>query len=160
MSFCATQVKARYSRNSTNHISEVVKGIIELGTKEKDFSAADQGEVPGVAAPPYFQTKLRLEGPKKCFLGDHPPPPPPYLKVWIRDCFSPQTPTVPSFWPNVVHKQRRLQRRRQRERRNGNRFRLAEQQNLHVHRAFFVPFFAVAVRLRRASAYFYFFWGM
>ena len=43
-------------------------------------------------APPYFQTKLRPEK----FFGDRPylrvwmtlPPPPPYLKVWIRHWIS------------------------------------------------------------------------
>ena len=57
--------------------------------------------------PPYFQTKLRPEGPKK-FLGRPGPlppplnlsqslddcPPSPYLKVWIRHC----TPFIHHIW--------------------------------------------------------------
>ena len=51
---------------------------------------ADLGEgLSGGPGPPYFYTKLRLEGPKKLFFGDRPlhlsqdlddrPPPPPRL---------------------------------------------------------------------------------
>ena len=57
------------------------------------FSRGGSGEGPGL--PPYFVTKLRLEGPKKiCCETGSPPPPlisgsgwpprPRYLKVWIR----------------------------------------------------------------------------
>ena len=56
------------------------------------FSSGGSGEGPGL--PPYFLTKLRLEGPKKncCETGSPPPlisgsgwpPRPRYLKVWIR----------------------------------------------------------------------------
>ena len=52
------------------------------------------GEGPGGggAAPPYFETKLRPERPKKVFSDRLPPylrvcmtgPPSPYLKIWIR----------------------------------------------------------------------------
>ena len=57
------------------------------------YSDGSTGGAQRVVAPPYFWTK----GPKKCFgetapqsplskgLDDRPlPPPPPYLKVWIR----------------------------------------------------------------------------
>ena len=57
---------------------------------------ADPGEGSGGPAPPYFQSKLRPEGPKKYLWrllplfsvsGWLPPPPTPplsYLKIWIR----------------------------------------------------------------------------
>ena len=56
---------------------------------------ADSGEGPGGPTPPYFQTKLRLEGPKESFLETGPPlfskglddHPPSYLKVWVLHCF-------------------------------------------------------------------------
>ena len=55
------------------------------------ITVADRGETP---QSPYFQTKLRPEGPKKIVSETAPPfflrvwmtaPPPPYLKVWIWD---------------------------------------------------------------------------
>ena len=44
-----------------------------------------QGRGPGDPLPPYLWTKLRPEGPKKCFWTTAPPPLP-YLKVCNRHC--------------------------------------------------------------------------
>ena len=49
----------------------------------------------GLPPPPYFQTKLRPEGPKEISLETGPPlflkvwmtTPPSYLKVWVLHCF-------------------------------------------------------------------------
>ena len=41
-------------------------------------SGGSKGEAREARASPYFQTKLRLVGPKKTFLG-----PPPYQRVWM-----------------------------------------------------------------------------
>ena len=51
-------------------------------------TVADPGRGPGAQGPrppPYFETKLRPERAKTLFFETAPPPPPnPYLKVWIR----------------------------------------------------------------------------
>ena len=41
------------------------------------MAVEDPEEGPGGPGPPYFQTKLRPEGPKKIFLETALPPPPP-----------------------------------------------------------------------------------
>ena len=60
------------------------------------LSVVDPGEGPGGrGSPPYFEAKLKAEGPKTIFLRPSFPPPttflrvcmtglPPYLKCWIR----------------------------------------------------------------------------
>ena len=50
---------------------------------DNNDTVADPGG-PG-SRPLNFSTKMRPDGPKKRFLVDRPPPPP-YLKVWVRHC--------------------------------------------------------------------------
>ena len=59
--------------------------IFVVAQKLSGIAVADLGEGPVRPATPYFEPKLRPEGPKKIF-GERSPPPPPYLKVWIRHC--------------------------------------------------------------------------
>ena len=58
--------------------------IFVVAQKLSGIAVADLGEGPVRPATPYFEPKLRPEGPKKIF-GERSPPPP-YLKVWIRHC--------------------------------------------------------------------------
>ena len=60
--------------------------IFVVAQKVSGIAVKDRGEGPVRPATPYFEPKLRPEGPKKIF-GDRlppppPPPPTPYLKVW------------------------------------------------------------------------------
>ena len=63
--------------------------IFVVAQKVSGIAVKDLGEGPVRPATPYFEPKLRPEGPKKIF-GDRlppppPPPPTPYLKVWSGD---------------------------------------------------------------------------
>ena len=49
--------------------------------QEMKFSLHYNGGSRGGARPPYFQTEMRPEGPKKDFSGDRPPPS--YLRIWM-----------------------------------------------------------------------------
>ena len=66
-----------------NDLSE--RGTLAEAQCERKLSVGDSEE--GPAAPPFW-TKLRPEGPKKIF--GRPPPPPSYLKIWIRHCLNRQ----------------------------------------------------------------------
>ena len=71
---------------SIKHIHKQITTEAEIVKQKKEdrnqlSTVADPGEGPGRPAP-YFWTKLMPEGPKKSF--GRPPPPSPYLRVWIR----------------------------------------------------------------------------
>ena len=61
--------------------------LIVVAQKLSGIAVPDLGEGPVRPAPLILMPKLRSEGPKKNFWRPpHPPPPLPYLKVWIRHC--------------------------------------------------------------------------
>ena len=73
-------------------------------------SGGSRGEARGTRPPPYFSTKMRSEGPKQIFLETGPPlsqalddrpPPPPYLKVWIRNCIVYRNLTTRTVWQQL-----------------------------------------------------------
>ena len=81
----------RYSPTSTNgHLSTAANFLVDSPYIDfcLNLAMADPGKGSGgPGSPPYFPTKMRPKGPKKCIL-DTAPPPPSYLKVWIRYCLA------------------------------------------------------------------------
>ena len=83
-------LRKRYIRTSTNgDLSTAANVLVDSPYIDSclNLAVVDPGEgYWGPGSPPYFSTKMRPEGPKKCFLETAPPPP--YLKVWIRYCLA------------------------------------------------------------------------
>ena len=70
----------RYSPTSTNgHLSTAANFLVDSPYIDfcLNLAMADPGKGSGgPGSPPYFPTKMRPKGPKKCILETAPPPPP------------------------------------------------------------------------------------